>query len=278
MRLGKHVSIAGGLDKAVGRADKINCNALQIFVKNPRGWSIRDLRNNEVEKTKNNIKKLNMNPLVVHSSYLINLATPKDELWQKSLDVLKKEYKRSKKIGADYLVLHPGNHTGSGIKQGTKQIQRGLNDIFDNISSKGPMILLENVAGRGTAIGSKFEELYDIIKNVDENERVGVCLDTCHTFAAGYGLKEKKELENTLNNFDKKIGLDKLKIIHINDSKNKFASQKDEHAHIDKGEIGKKAFEMIINHDLLKDIPFILETPQFEGKDKDVELLWSLKN
>ena len=278
MRLGKHVSIAGGLDKAICRANNINCNALQIFVKNPRGWKMRDFYQDEVKKTKNNIKKLNMYPLVVHSSYLINLATPKEELWYKSLNVLKKEYKRSKKIGAQYLVLHPGNHTGSGIKKGKKEIKKGLNELLKNSNSEDPMLLLENVAGSGTAIGSKFKDLYDIIKDVDKNDKLGICFDTCHAFAAGYGLKSEEDLKKTLNKFDKEIGLNKLKIIHINDSKNKFASQKDEHAHIDKGEIGKKAFKIIINHKLLKDIPFILETPQFEGKDKDVELLWSLKN
>ncbi|MGM0437444.1 MAG: deoxyribonuclease IV [Bacillota bacterium] len=278
MRLGKHVSIAGGLDKAVIRANKINCNALQIFVKNPRGWKMRKLRKNEAKKIQNNIKKMNMKPLIVHSSYLINLASPKDEIWYKSLEVLKKEYKRSSKIGAQYLVLHPGNHTGSGTKRGKEKIQKGLNELLKNSSSKGPMILLENVAGSGTAIGSKFSELYDIIYGVDKDDNVGICFDTCHAFAAGYRLKSKKGLNETLTEFDKKIGLNKLKVIHINDSKNKFDSQKDEHAHIGEGKIGKKAFKQIINHSLLKDVPFILETPQFEGKDEDVELLWSFKS
>lgn len=278
MRLGKHVSIAGGLDKAVIRANKINCNALQIFVKNPRGWKMRKLRKNEAKKTQNNIKKMNMKPLIVHSSYLINLASPKDEIWYKSLEVLKKEYKRSIKIGAQYLVLHPGNHTGSGTKKGKEKIQKGLNELLNNSSSKGPMILLENVAGSGTAIGSKFSELYDIIYGVDKDDYVGICFDTCHAFAAGYRLKSEKGLNETLSEFDKKIGLNKLKVIHINDSKNKFDSQKDEHTHIGEGKIGKNTFKQIINHSLLKDVPFILETPQFEGKDKDVELLWSLKS
>jgi len=278
MRLGKHVSISGGLDKAVIRAKEINCNTLQIFVKNPRGWKLRELSQEEINKTKDNIKNMDMKPLVVHSSYLINLASPKNELWQKSLDVLIKEYIRASKIGAQYLVLHPGNHTGSGIKDGIKKVQIGLNKLLEKTKANGPMILLENVAGAGTAIGSKFEELYDIINGVNNNDKIGICFDTCHAFAAGYNIKNKKYLDKTLAEFDRKIGLNKLKIIHINDSKNEYSSKKDEHAHIGEGKIGKDGFELIINHNLLKDIPFILETPQFEGKDKDVELLWNLKN
>lgn len=278
MRLGKHVSIAGGLDKAVIRAHDINCNALQIFVKNPRGWKFRDFGKKEINKIKDNIKKLNMYPLVVHSSYLINLASPKEELWQKSLDVLTKEYKRSHKIGAQYLILHPGNHTGSGTNKGIKKIQKGLNKLLKESQDNGPMILLENVAGAGTAIGSKFEELYDIINGVEMHNKLGICLDTCHAFTAGYNLKSKKGLDETLTIFDEKIGIEKLKVIHINDSKKEFASKKDEHAHIDEGKIGKEAFAIIINHNLLKNIPFILETPQFDGEDKDVKILWSLKN
>ena len=278
MRLGKHVSIAGGLDKAVIRAKEINCNALQIFVKNPRGWKLRDISPEEINKTKNNIKSFDMNPLVVHSSYLINLASPKKELWQKSLDVLIKEYNRSSKIGAQYLVLHPGNHTGSGIKNGINKLQEGLNKLLENTKDNGPMVLLENVAGAGTAIGSKFEELYDIITGVKKDDKIGICFDTCHAFAAGYNLKSKKYIDRTFEEFDNKVGLDKLKIIHINDSKNEYDSKKDEHAHIGEGKIGKDGFELIINHKLLKDIPFILETPQFDGKDKDVELLWKLRD
>ncbi|HKL75728.1 MAG TPA: deoxyribonuclease IV [Halanaerobiales bacterium] len=278
MRIGKHVSISGGLDKAVIRAKEINCNTLQIFVKNPRGWKLRKISEEEINKTKDNIKNMGMNPLVVHSSYLINLASPKKKLWEKSLNVLIKEYIRASKIGAQYLVLHPGNHTGSGIKNGIKKLYEGLNKLLEETNDNGPMILLENVAGAGTAIGSKFEELYDIITGVNNNDKIGVCFDTCHAFAAGYNIKNKKYLNKALDDFDKKIGLNKLKIIHINDSKHECSSKKDEHAHIGEGKIGKDGFELIINHNLLKDIPFILETPQFEGKDKDVEILWDLKN
>ena len=277
IRLGKHVSIAGGLDKAAIRADKIGCNALQIFIKNPRGWKMRSIDEKEINKLRNNIKRFNLNPLVVHSSYLINIASPKNELWEKSLKVLTKEYLRANKIGAQYFVLHPGNHTGSGVKNGIKKITKALNKLLQKVETSNTIILLENTAGAGTVIGSKFDELYDIINNVNNNDLLGVCFDTCHAFAAGYELNSKNGLEKTINIFEEKIGLDKLKIIHINDSKHKLGSKKDEHAHIAKGLIGKKAFINIINHKKLKDIPFILETPQFDGRDEDIDLLWSLR-
>ncbi|ACL69548.1 deoxyribonuclease IV [Halothermothrix orenii] len=272
MRLGKHVSIAGGLYKATDRATKIGCNALQIFVKNPRGWKIKEVSDSEIKKLKDNIKKENMYPLVVHSSYLINMATPRDELWEKSVNSLKKEYKRTELINADYFVVHPGSHTGKGLHFGINRIIEAINSVFGEVKN-GPQLLLENVAGAGSSIGSNFTELRDIINKVDDYARIGVCLDTCHAFAAGYDLRYEDGLEELLNDFDKIIGLDLLKVIHLNDSKYGLASNKDEHAHIGEGEIGEKGISNIINHPLLKDKPFILETPKFSGRDKDVELV-----
>lgn len=275
IKLGKHVSIAGGIDKAPKKAFDINCNALQIFAKNPRGWSGREIDQEEIEKVKENMARFEMAPLVVHSTYLINLATPKDDLWERSLNGLIDDYTRSGQIEADFLVLHPGSHTGSGSKAGIKKIIEGLNSLFAKVDND-TIVLLENVAGAGTKIGSKFSELYDIINDVKEDDRLGICLDTCHAFAAGYDLKDKDGLEQMLDSFKEEIGLDRLKLFHINDSKHPLASKKDEHAHIGKGLIGEDGFKNIINHHELKEIPFILETPQFDGKDEDVELIWSL--
>ena len=276
IRLGKHVSIAGGIDRAPKRADEIGCNALQIFVKNPRGWNGREIDQKEIKETRKNIKKFDLDPLVVHSTYLINLATPKTELWHKSLQGLMEDYSRSARIEADFLVFHPGSHTGGGVEKGIDNISRGLNKLFDK-TQNDTMVLLENVAGAGTGIGSKFQELYDIIDNVKESHRLGVCLDTCHAFSAGFDLRNEAGLNQMLTEFDEIIGLDKLKIFHINDSKHPLASNKDEHAHIGKGLIGENGFKNIINHPQLKDLPFILETPQFDGLDEDVQLLCSLK-
>ena len=276
IRLGKHVSIAGGIDKAFKRARDINCNCLQIFAKNPRGWRGRDIPDNEIELVKNKKNEMDMKPLVVHSTYLVNIASPKEKLWQKSIKGLIDDYNRSGKLGAEYLVFHPGSHTGAGLEDGINNIIKALNKVLAEVKND-TLILLENVAGAGTKIGSNFNELYDIIKNVKQNHRLGICIDTCHAYSAGYDLSTSKGIEKTLDELKTKIGLDRLKIIHINDSKHPLGSNKDEHAHIGDGYIGREGFKLLVNHSELLNIPLILETPQFEGADEDVELIWSLR-
>jgi deoxyribonuclease-4 len=276
MRLGKHVSISGGIDKAFTRAKELNCNCLQIFAKNPRGWRGRDVPAAEIDRVKQNKSEMDMNPLVVHSTYLVNIASPKTKLWEKSIDGLIDDYIRAGKLGAEYLVLHPGSHTGAGFEKGIENIYKALNIVFDKVEND-TLILLENVAGAGTKIGSKFEELYDIISNVNQEQRLGICVDTCHAYSAGYNLVSREGIEEMLKNIENNVGLDRLKVIHINDSKHPLGSNKDEHAHIGDGFIGKEGFDLLINHPRLLNIPFILETPQFEEEDKDIELLWSLR-
>jgi deoxyribonuclease-4 len=278
MILGKHVSISGGLDKSLKRASDIGCNSMQIFVKNPRGWKMREVDAAEVERFKENRKKYKINPVVVHATYLINLASPKKELWEKSISALKSEYFRSNRLGAEYLVFHPGSHTGSGLEEGVKKIADALNIILDEAEDNDTMILLENTAGAGTSIGEEFSELKLIIDKVNKSEKLGICIDTCHAFAAKYNLSQEQGLENLLDDIDNMIGLDYLKIIHVNDSKYSCCSNKDEHAHIGEGKIGVEAFKRIINHPDLKELPFILETPWFEGKnDEDVMILKKLR-
>lgn len=276
MILGKHVSIAGGIDKAPARAKKIGCNALQIFARNPRGWKARSLGEEEIKKTAENMEKYQMKKMVVHATYLINIASPDRELRQKSMEGLLEDYYRAGLIKADYLVFHPGSHTGSGVEQGTKKIAEALNLILDQVDNE-TLLLLENVAGSGTTIGSNFNQIHGIIKNIDQKDRIGVCLDTCHAFAAGYDLRNRDGLDKMLKEFDQDLGLENLKVIHINDSVFELGSIKDEHAHIGKGLIGLQGMKEIINHPDLKELTFILETPEFEGKDEDVEILFSLR-
>jgi len=277
MIIGKHVSIAGGLDKAFKRAADIGCNAVQIFVKNPRGWKMREVEAEEVEKFKKKKDKYKINPVVVHAAYLINLASPKDELWEKSISALKSEYQRCDRLGAEYLIFHPGSHTGSGLEKGIERIAKALNIILNEVDTK-TMILLENTAGAGTSIGEKFSQLKEIIDQVDQSERLGVCIDSCHAFTAQYNLAETEGLEELINDFDNIIGLDNLKVIHLNDSKYDCCTNKDEHAHIGKGKIGSSAFKRLINHSKLKDKIFILETPWFDKEeDDDVILLKELR-
>jgi deoxyribonuclease-4 len=278
MILGKHVSISGGLDKSLKRASDIGCNSMQIFVKNPRGWKSRELDDAEVKRFKDNREKYNINPVVVHAAYLINLASPKEDLWEKSISALKSEYLRSKRLGAEYLIFHPGSHTGSGLEEGVNRAAEALNRIFEEVEVNNTMILLENTAGAGTSIGEEFSELKSIIDKVKQSEKLGICIDTCHAFAAKYNLSQKKGLENLLADIEKMIGMEYLKVIHVNDSKYSCCSNKDEHAHIGEGEIGIEAFKRIINHPDLKNLPFILETPWFEDEnDEDVKMLKKLR-
>ena len=271
MILGKHVSIAGGLDKAFKRAADIGCNSMQIFVKNPRGWKMREVDAAEAEEFRAERKKYKINPVVVHAAYLINPASPKDELWEKSISALKSEYQRCDRLGAEYLIFHPGSHTGSGMKKGIARIAEAINIILAEVKSE-TMILLENTAGAGTGIGADFNQLKEIIDRVDYPARLGICIDSCHAFTARYNLKEKSGLEELISDFNELIGLDKLKVIHLNDSKYDCCTNKDEHAHIGEGKIGSEAFKRLINHPQLKDKVFILETPQFD-KDRDDDLI-----
>jgi deoxyribonuclease-4 len=278
MILGKHVSIAGGLDKSFKRAANIGCNSMQIFVKSPRRWKMREVEAEEMKAFKAEKKKYNIAPVVVHAAYLINLASPKDELWKKSISALKSEYERCARLGAEYLIFHPGSHTGSGLEIGIKRIAEALNKILGEVKSE-TMILLENTAGAGTSIGEDFSQLKSILEAVDHPERLGVCIDSCHAYTAKYNLAEENGLEDLINDFDNVIGLEHLKVFHLNDSKYDCCTNKDEHAHIGKGKIGSKAFKRLINHSELKDKVFILETPWFndQKEDDDVMLLKQLR-
>ncbi len=279
MRLGKHVSIAGGLHKAVTRAVNIGCNAMQIFVKNPRGWKGKELTEKNCEKFQRARAEAGLDPVVVHSTYLINIASPKEDLWHKSVEGLKNDYLRSVRIGADYLVFHPGSHTGSGVEAGIKKIARGIDKVLGDIEGK-TKLLLENVDGSGTKIGAKFSELKQIISLTENKDRLGICVDTCHSFAFGYDVSDKTGLNSLAEEIDGQVGLDKLEVIHINDSVYELNSKKDEHAHIGEGKIGRDGFSEIINHPEFRNKPFILETPWFDDRedDPDVDRIKEIRN
>ncbi len=278
MKLGKHVSIAGGIDKAISRAIDIGCNSVQIFINNPRGWKNSALGDELVNDFKVSRKSNKINPVVVHSIYLINLASPKKDLWEKSIQGLIDDYRRSDKIGAEYLVFHPGSHTGSGEEKGTLRIIDGLNRVLKETEGNTE-ILLENVAGAGTAIGKTINELNEIISNIDEPDRVGFCIDTCHAFSAGYDVANRNGLDKLIDEIEAGPGLDKLKVLHLNDSKFELGTNKDRHEHIGEGFIGKTGFSEIINHPKLVDKTFILETPWFDDldHDPDVDILKELR-
>lgn len=270
MELGAHVSISGGIDKAVDRAKDLGINTFQIFVKNPRGWQGKELNLQEVDDFKEKLKREKISSLVVHVNYLTNLATPKDELYEKSKAAVKDDIQRAELLGADYLVLHPGNHTGSGLEAGIKRVNEALKEIIYELDPE-VKLLLENVAGSGTEVGINFKDLLRMTEGISLAQ-VGICLDTCHAFAAGYNLASRSGITRLLDEIEETFGLENLPVIHVNDSKTEFNSRKDRHYHIGQGEIGLNGFEILLNRPGLQEKVFILETPVDEHGNDELNL------
>lgn len=274
MKVGAHVSIAGGIDQAPKRVVDLGGNCLQIFSKNPRGWKAREISAVEAENTSIALRELALDPLVVHIPYLVNLASNKPDLYEKSLDGLIMDLQRTGRIGADYLVLHPGKYSGWTKRDGLKLIAESINIALEKVSND-VILLLENVAGAGSEIGQTFEELQEIIELCIKKARVGICFDTCHGFAAGYDLRTRTDVEQVLAHFDQVIGIDKLKLIHANDAKAELGSKLDRHEHIGLGQIGQEGFRALINHPwvLKHDLPFIVETPVDDAGDQRTDIM-----
>jgi deoxyribonuclease-4 len=268
MKLGVHVSIAGHIYEAVDRAAALGCNTFQIFSRNPRGWEALELVPEDVEEFKRRRKEKKISPVVVHIPYLINMCSPDDYLWRKSVDAYIEDIKRADMLGADYFVTHLGSPKDKGRDYGIARFSKGLNEAIAKAKPK-LMILLENTAGGGNSIGSKFEDIEEIINNVKDaygRGKVGVCLDTAHTFEAGHDDKTKEGLEALIKCIDSTVGLDKIKVIHFNDSMSEMGSHNDRHWHIGKGKIGAEGMKRIVNHPKLRDCAFILETPKETDK------------
>ena len=265
MRIGLHVSIAGKIYESLERAHELGCDAMQIFSRNPRGWQVSKLDGADAAQFRELKKKLDIT-VVVHIPYLINLASPQDTLYKRSIDAYIEDVKRADLLDAEYFVTHLGSHVGSGEEGGIKRFAKALNEIITKAEPKTE-ILLENTAGSGSIIGYRFEHIKAIIDGLDNSDNVGVCLDTAHTFEAGYDIKTKSGLESTLKTFDKLVGLDRIKVVHFNDSLSELSSHVDRHQHIGKGKIGLEAMTRIINHPKLKAAAFIMETPKESDKD-----------
>lgn len=270
MLLGCHLSISGGLDKAIDKAEELGINALQIFSRSPRGWQTGKIPQGQVERFKRRWRESQVEYIVIHTIYLINLASPKEELYRRSIRALKEELKRAAALGVPHIVTHVGAHTGMGLSWGIGRVTAALNEIIK--VTEDVKLLLENTAGEGTTIGSRFEELAAILANLNSTKCpncLGICFDTCHGFAAGYDLASEAGVEETVRLLDRSIGLDKLELIHLNDSLHRLGSHKDRHQHIGEGYIGLDGFRHIVNHPAFSDKPFILETPKaYAEKDK----------
>jgi deoxyribonuclease-4 len=260
--IGAHVSIAGGLHLAFERGARIGCKTIQIFTKSSNQWKSKQLTDREIQLYKAAARKHKIHPVVAHDSYLINLCAADNEILVKSRHTFTDELQRCEALGIPYLIFHPGSHVGTGELEGIKKIVESLNLAHEQTPRFKVKSVLETTAGQGTAIGYKFEHLRKIIDGVDEPERMAVCLDTNHIFSAGYDIRTEVEYVKTFKEFDAIMGLNRLVVIHCNDSKKEFGSRVDRHEHIGKGAIGKDAFGFIMRDKRLSKIPKILETPK----------------
>lgn len=275
--IGAHMSIAGGLYRALERGQQVNCRTIQIFLKNSNQWNAKPLTAQDRELFRDHQNRFKINPIVAHDSYLINLASPDDALYQKSLHAFIEEIRRAEFLGVPYLVLHPGAHVGSGIDAGISHVAAALNQALVSVESS-VTILLENTAGQGSNLGHRFEELAAIMGQIRDCNRIGVCLDTAHAFAAGYDIRTQESYEATMDIFDQLIGIGKIRVFHVNDSKKELGSRVDRHTHIGEGCIGLEAFRLLINDPRFLAIPKILETPKGTGTQEDEQNLSTLRS
>ncbi len=265
MKFGIHVKIGKGLGEAVKTAVSYGCDTFQMFSRSPRGGKARAFGSDEL-KTFHALRQENsIAPVVVHAPYILNLANPDQEMHDYAISLVREDMDRAARLGAEYLVVHVGSHRGSGEAVGLEQMAKGVRQVLEG-DQGNTVILLENTSGAGSELGQCFEHLGWLLKELD-SARVGVCFDTCHAFGAGYNLTSQRAVDETLDEFDKLVGLDKLKVIHCNDSAFPQGSKKDRHAHIGQGLIGGDGFKALVNNVALKDIPFILETPVDEKGD-----------
>lgn len=276
--LGAHTSISGGVSKSIELADKLGFTAMQIFTKNNNRWFQKDLSETEINLYKTKLEKSNIKFVVAHNSYLINLCATNKSILAKSRKAFLDELNRCKLLGIPHLNFHPGAHLGAGEKDGIKLIAESLNIAHERTKNYKVSSMLETTAGQGTVIGCKFEELREIIDLVEEKDRMTVCIDTAHVFAAGYDIKDSRNFKKVIKEFDDIIGLERLKCFHMNDSKKPFGSRVDRHEHIGKGFIGLEGFKNIMNEKKLTKVPKILETPKGKEQLEDLENLKILKN
>ncbi len=275
MLIGAHVSTAGGASKAIARAEEIGAECMQVFASSPRAWKVPPMPEAESDKFKAESERAGMGPTVVHGKYLCAIGSPDPELVEKSVDALTAELQTADQLGALGVIFHPASHRGQGFEAALPQFTDAMKRILDAVPGE-TLLMLETSAGSGDHIGSKFGELAQIIRSVD-NPRVAVCLDTQHVWAAGFNIADAEGLEETVKQFDAEIGLDLLRSVHANDSKRELGSSVDRHDNIGEGLIGSEGFRNIMSHKAFADVPFYLEVPGFEKKGPDAPNVEALK-
>lgn len=266
VRVGCHVSIAGSIDRAVDRALERTCDTFQIFTRNPRGWKSRELSEVEAELYIEKLSASGIGPAVAHMPYLPNLATPNPEVYEKSLDALIAELQRCDLLQIPFLITHLGSHLGAGHEGGIRRFIHGINAAF-SAAPGDVMLLLENTAATRNSIGGSFSDIRTIMNGIERVERIGVCYDTCHGFAAGYEMRTKEGIAATLSEFDATIGIEELKVVHLNDSKGVLGGHLDRHEHIGMGSIGEEGFRQILHNPDFHSLPLICETPVDARRD-----------
>ena len=274
--LGAHMSMAGGFFRAIERGHNVGCRCVQIFLTNNNQWRASEITDQDVERFRAAVVQYDMDHLIAHSSYLINLASPDKGLWKKSLDALVIELHRAERLRIPYVVLHPGAFTTSSQQAGLQQVVRALDEVHRQTRGLQAMCLLENTAGQGTCLGWRFEQLAAVLDGVRSPERLGVCLDTCHAFAAGYPLASESDYRQTMRQLQQLVGLNRIKAIHLNDSKRELGSRVDRHEHIGRGQVGIQAFTQLLNDRRFRRVPMYLETPK--GDDPKSKRPWDVIN
>lgn len=269
MRLGAHMSIAGGVDQAVFRGESIGCDAIAMFTKNNNQWRAKPLTSEDADRFHAALIETGVHPVVAHTSYLINLGSPAAALWKKSIASMSDELERAELLGIPYLVVHPGSHVGKGIDYGVQRVAEAMNRIHDKLPNLRVMTLLEHTAGQGSNLGCTFEEIAKIRDLIVKRERVGVCLDTCHLYSAGFDIRKPEGYEETIKRVGDVIGHKWIKAWHLNDSKTACGSRVDRHEHIGKGTIGRAGFRILLNDPRWDDLAAVLETPKGPDMKED---------
>jgi len=291
--LGAHQSIAGGHHKAVERAAALGCQCVQLFTANPRAfraagtrlgfgrlytknnnqWRARPIAQGRPERFREQLARLGISHPLAHDSYLINLASPDRSLWRRSVAAFVEELRRAEALGIPYVVTHPGAYTTGSEQRGLHRIVRALDEIHARTRDLRARCLLETTAGQGTSLGWRFEQLAELLEGVAEPDRLGFCFDTCHVFAAGYPLGTEKEYRATMREFNRVVGLNRIKAFHLNDSRRPLGSRVDRHAHIGRGEMGIEPFRLLLNDRRFRRVPMYIETPKGEENGEDLDAI-----
>tara|TARA_B100000315_G_scaffold254784_1_gene296566 strand:- start:307 stop:1170 length:864 start_codon:yes stop_codon:yes gene_type:complete len=278
LRLGIHVSIAGKIYNSVGRAKELGCNTMQIFMRNPRQWRKSSLNDEDIALFKKEVLKEKIKPVVVHIPYTLNLASHKPSFYKITIREFITDVKECDRLGVQYLVTHMGSYKGSTEEAGLRRVANALKKILKETKDTKTMILLENTSGSGSWLGYKFSHHKFILDELKGDKRVGVCLDTAHCWAAGYKIDDKEGVDSLLSEVDETAGIDRLKVIHLNDTQEPLGSLKDRHFAIGEGSIGRRGFKCILTHNSLKDVTYILETPKYnENEGDDIKNLETVK-